>query len=160
MVDNAWALRDGLEDLRVRGRRPQEPRIPHAQLDAPGVRDGKIVTPIVPILVGDDWKAVSAAVGRAPFDAGVVANTALPPRSPVAALLRTSVMATHDRATIDRSLGPSERVKKSFQASTDLLPGPARCTISPFPGAKKEFGRTVVTLRGRSRNARSERRLR
>ena len=29
-----------------------------SQMDAPGVRDGNVVTPIIPVVVGDDWKAV------------------------------------------------------------------------------------------------------
>ncbi len=123
VLDNAWALRDGLEDLGFAVVRPQQLKSPTAQLDAPGVRDGAIVTPIVPILVGDDWKAV--LLWRALFDAGVFVNTALHPAVPPGgALLRTSVMATHDRATIDRSLEAFRMVKKSFEAEHGPLPGP------------------------------------
>ena len=62
-----------------------------------------ITTPIVPVVVGDDWKAV--LLWRALYDAGVYVNVALHPAVPPAgALLRTSVMATHDRATLDRAL--------------------------------------------------------
>ena len=58
-------------------------------------RVAAIVTPIVPVLVGDDWKA--ALLWRALYDAGVFVNTALHPAVPPGgALLRTSVMATHD----------------------------------------------------------------
>ncbi len=60
-----------------------------------GLRRSAIVTPIVPVLVGDDWKA--ALLWRALYDAGVFVNTALHPAVPPGgALLRTSVMATHD----------------------------------------------------------------
>jgi 8-amino-7-oxononanoate synthase len=94
-----------------------------AQLDAPGVLNGDIVTPIVPVVVGDDWKAV--LLWRALYDAGVFVNTALHPAVPPSgALLRTSVMATHDRATLDRSLDAFESVKKSFEAEHGPLPGP------------------------------------
>ena len=62
---------------------------------ADGSRPPRIVTPIVPVLVGDDWKA--ALLWRALYDAGVFVNTALHPAVPPGgALLRTSVMATHD----------------------------------------------------------------
>ena len=60
-------------------------------------RAADVVTPIVPVLVGDDWKA--ALLWRALYDAGVFVNSALHPAVPPGgALLRTSVMATHDRA--------------------------------------------------------------
>ena len=123
VLDNAWALRDGLEELGFAVVRPQQLRSPTAQLDAPGVRDGAIVTPIVPVLVGDDWKAV--LLWRALFDAGVFVNTALHPAVPPSgALLRTSVMATHDRATIDRALDAFAQVKRAFEAEHGPLPGP------------------------------------
>ena len=74
-----------------------------------------IVTPIVPILIGDDWKA--ALLWRALYDAGVFVNTALHPAVPPGgALLRTSVMATHDEQTLDRALETFARVKRDFEA--------------------------------------------
>ena len=122
VLDNARALRDGLEQLGFAVVRPQ--RLPAgAQLTAPGVVDGDVVTPIVPVLVGDDWKAV--LLWRALYDAGVFVNTALHPAVPPGgALLRTSVMATHDRATIDRALGMFAAVKAEFEAEHGPLPGP------------------------------------
>jgi 8-amino-7-oxononanoate synthase len=123
VLDNAWALRDGLEELGLAVVRPQPLGGPDVQQDAPGVRHGTIVTPIVPILVGDDWKAV--LLWRALYDAGVFVNTALHPAVPPSgALLRTSVMATHDRATIDRALEVFAAVKRSFEAEHGPLPGP------------------------------------
>ncbi len=81
-------------------------------------------TPIVPILVGDDWKA--ALLWRALYDAGVFTNCALHPAVPPAgALLRTSVMATHDEPTLDRALDAFARVKSAFEAEHGPLPGPA-----------------------------------
>ena len=63
-----------------------------------GAGTPRIVTPIVPVLVGDDWRA--ALLWRALYDGGVFVNTALHPAVPPGgALLRTSVMATHDEAT-------------------------------------------------------------
>ena len=57
----------------------------------------------MPVVVGDDWKAV--LLWRALYDAGVYVNVAIHPAVPPGgALLRTSVMATHDRAVLDRAL--------------------------------------------------------
>ena len=76
------------------------------------------MTPIVPVLVGDDWKAVF--LWRALYDAGIFVNTALHPAVPPGgALLRTSVMATHDRETLDRALD-------AFASVKDALRGRAR----------------------------------
>ncbi len=123
VLDNARYLRDGLEDLGFAVVRPQPLRSEHAQLDAPGVVGGEVVTPIVPVLVGDDWKAV--LLWRALWDAGVFVNTALHPAVPPSgALLRTSVMATHDRPTIDRALAAFGQVKATFEAEHGPLPGP------------------------------------
>jgi 8-amino-7-oxononanoate synthase len=81
-------------------------------------------TPIVPVLVGDDWKAV--LLWRALYDAGVYVNVALHPAVPPGgALLRTSVMATHDLDALDRALDAFERVKTAFEADHGPLPGPA-----------------------------------
>ncbi|WP_320672619.1 aminotransferase class I/II-fold pyridoxal phosphate-dependent enzyme [Patulibacter defluvii] len=112
VLDNARYLRDGLEALGYAVVQPQP---------LPG--GGDVVTPIVPVLVGDDWKA--ALLWRALFDGGVFVNTALHPAVPPGgALLRTSVMATHSRADLDRALGAFERVKREFEAEHGELPGP------------------------------------
>lgn len=85
---------------------------------------GDIVTPIVPVTIGDDWKA--ALIWKRLFDAGVFVNVALHPAVPPGgALLRTSVMATHDDATIDRALETMAMVKAAFEAEHGPLPGPA-----------------------------------
>ena len=82
-----------------------------------------ITTPIVPILVGDDWQA--ALLWRALYDGGVFTNCALHPAVPPGgALLRTSVMATHDTATLDRALEVFARVKREFESEHGPLPGP------------------------------------
>jgi 8-amino-7-oxononanoate synthase len=81
----------------------------------------EVTTPVVPVVVGDDWKAV--LLWRALYDAGVYVNVALHPAVPPAgALLRTSVMATHDEATLDRALGIFASVKAAFESEHGPLP--------------------------------------
>jgi 8-amino-7-oxononanoate synthase len=88
------------------------------------VRHGDLVTPIIPVLVEDDWKA--GLLWKALYDAGVFVNTALHPAVPPGgALLRTSVMATHDTATLDRALDAFASVKASFELEHGPLPRPA-----------------------------------
>jgi 8-amino-7-oxononanoate synthase len=80
-----------------------------------------IPTPVVPVLVEDDWRAV--LLWRALYDAGVYSNVAIHPAVPPGgALLRTSVMATHDRETLDRALDAFEAVKSAFEAEHGNLP--------------------------------------
>jgi 8-amino-7-oxononanoate synthase len=70
-----------------------------------------LFTSVVPVLVGDDWQA--ALFWKALYDAGVYTNVALYPAVPRGrALLRTSVMATHEKEHLDRALGIFERVGK------------------------------------------------
>jgi 8-amino-7-oxononanoate synthase len=45
---------------------------------------------------------------------------------PAGALLRTSVMATHDRSILDRALDAFSMVKRSFEAEHGPLPGGSR----------------------------------
>jgi 8-amino-7-oxononanoate synthase len=97
VLENVRYLSDGLRDLGLQ------------------VVETTHTTPIVPVVVGDDWKAV--LLWRALYDAGVYVNVALHPAVPPAgALLRTSVMATHDRTTLDRALAVFERVIEGFEA--------------------------------------------
>jgi 8-amino-7-oxononanoate synthase len=119
VLENARYLADGLNALGYRTLRGQPVRLgpePDSETDS-------IVTPIVPVLVGDDWKA--ALLWRALYDGGVFTNCALHPAVPPGgALLRTSVMATHDRATLDRALDVFATVKQEFEAEHGELPGP------------------------------------
>ena len=83
-----------------------------------------IITPIVPVRVGEDWKA--GLLWRALWDAGVFTNVAVHPAVPPdGALLRTSVMATHDDEVLDRALEIFAKVKREFEAVHGPLPGPS-----------------------------------
>ena len=85
-------------------------------------------------MVGDDWKAV--LLWRALYDAGVYVNVAIHPAVPPGgALLRTSVMATHDRAVLDRALAAFENVKRNFEREHGPLPEPRRIAHSPDDNA-------------------------
>ena len=96
---NTRYLHDGLAEL---GYQVMEPnRMPDGS---------EVITPIVPVLVGDDWKAVM--LWKALYDAGVYVNVAIYPAvQRGGALLRTSVMATHEREHLDRALDAFGRVK-------------------------------------------------
>jgi 8-amino-7-oxononanoate synthase len=116
-LENASYLADGLRSLGYRTL-AGEPVRTAPGADAPSE---SIVTPIVPVLVGDDWQA--ALLWRALYDAGVFTNCALHPAVPPGgALLRTSVMATHDRTTLDRALEAFAKVKREFEAEHGALP--------------------------------------
>jgi 8-amino-7-oxononanoate synthase len=81
----------------------------------------EILTPVVPVVVGDDWQA--GLLWKALYDAGVFVNTALHPAVPPGgALLRTSVMATHDEQVLDRALEAFADAKRSFEAEHGPLP--------------------------------------
>lgn len=118
-LENARYLSRGLQALGYRTLAGEPIRV-GPEPDSPRQ---SIVTPIVPVLVGDDWNA--ALLWRALYDAGVFTNCALHPAVPPGgALLRTSVMATHDRPTLDRALEVFATVKREFEAKHGALPGP------------------------------------
>jgi 8-amino-7-oxononanoate synthase len=113
VLDNARYLHQGLSALGFRV-------VPPTRLS-----DGtKVVTPVVPVVVGDDWKAVF--LWKALYEAGVYVNVAIHPAVPPAgALLRTSVMATHDQNTLDRALEAFGTAKRAFEAEHGPLPSAA-----------------------------------
>jgi len=102
LLGNAAYLREGLRGL---GLKVVEPgRLP----------DGSVATtPVVPVIVGDDWQAV--LLWKALFEAGVYTNVAIHPAVPPGgALLRTSLMATHEREQLDRALEIISRTIEEF----------------------------------------------
>ena len=78
-----------------------------------GFNIGNSVTPVVPIIIGDDqttfmmWKAL--------FEAGVFVNPVISPATPPGRqLLRTSYMATHTDAQLDQVLETFETIGKKL----------------------------------------------
>ncbi|HEU5142207.1 MAG TPA: aminotransferase class I/II-fold pyridoxal phosphate-dependent enzyme [Solirubrobacterales bacterium] len=102
LLGNAEYLRQGLRGL---GLKVIEPGT---------LADGSVATtPVVPVIVGDDWQAV--LLWKALFEAGVYTNVAIHPAVPPGgALLRTSLMATHEREHLDRALETIERTVATF----------------------------------------------
>jgi 8-amino-7-oxononanoate synthase len=102
LLDNASYLREALRGL---GLRVVEPgRLPGGTV---------ATTPVVPVIVGDDWQAV--LLWKALFEAGVYTNVAIHPAVPPSgALLRTSLMATHTREHLDAALATIERTIRDF----------------------------------------------
>ena len=91
--------------------------------------DGReATTPVVPVIVGEDWQAV--LLWKALFEAGVYTNVAIHPAVPPGgALLRTSLMATHERDQLDRALeifAEVQEVSRTFR-----------------PGRRKVFRRRI-----------------
>src|SRR4029453_9155689 len=107
LLDNASSPGPGFSELRLRVVEPGT------------LPDGtEATTPVVPVIVGEDWQAV--LLWKALFEAGVYTNVALHPAVPPGgALLRTSLMATHERAHLDRAL-------EIFTRGIAALPGPPR----------------------------------
>jgi 8-amino-7-oxononanoate synthase len=102
LLENAGYLREGFRSMGL-------------QVVEPGtLPDGtEATTPVVPVVVGEDWQAV--LLWKALFDAGVYTNVAVHPAVPPGgALLRTSLMATHETAQLDQALEIFERVIADF----------------------------------------------
>jgi 8-amino-7-oxononanoate synthase len=103
VLENARYLNRGLHDLGF------------DVVDPVKMADGSdMFTSVVPVRIGDDWQAV--LFWKALYDAGVYSNVAIHPAVPHGhALLRTSVMATHEVEHLDRALGIFERVGREAQ---------------------------------------------
>jgi 7-keto-8-aminopelargonate synthetase-like enzyme len=77
-----------------------------------GFNTGDSQTPIIPIIIGDDWPTIM--MWKALYEAGVYTNAVIPPGVPPSkSLLRTSYMATHTDEQMDRVLTLFEQVGKS-----------------------------------------------
>ncbi len=108
LADNAAYLHGGLTDLGLRVVEPT--RMATGE---------QVLTPIVPVIIGEDVRA--ATLWKALYDEGVYTNVALHPAVPPAgALLRTSLMATHEQEHLDRALAIFARV---IERSPELVNG-------------------------------------
>jgi 8-amino-7-oxononanoate synthase len=102
LLDNSAYLHRGFRELGLKVVEPTR------------LEDGtQVITPVVPVVVGEDWQAV--LLWKALFEAGVYTNVAIHPAVPPGgALLRTSLMATHEREHLDRALEAFSEVIKRF----------------------------------------------
>ena len=90
---NATHLRAGLQEL--------------------GFNTGRSATPIIPVILGED--TLTFRFWRALFDRGIFTNAAVRQAvAPGCSLLRTSVIATHTSAHIDRVLEAFEEVGRAL----------------------------------------------
>jgi len=90
---NATHLRNGLQEL--------------------GFHTGRSETPIIPVILGED--ILTFRFWRALFDRGIFTNAAVRQAvAPGSSLLRTSVIATHTPAQIDRVLEAFEEVGRAL----------------------------------------------
>ncbi len=112
VLANARYLHSGLSELGFRVVKPTR------------LQDGtEVVTPVVPIVVGDDFKALS--LWRALYEGGVYVNLMVHPAVPPAgALLRCSVMATHDHSTLDAAMEIFAAAKREYEREHGPLPAP------------------------------------
>ncbi len=75
---------------------------------------GHSETPIVPIIIGDQFKTLEA--WRILYQAGIFANVALPPAVPAkASMLRTSYTATHSETQLDAVLDTFKLLKTKLE---------------------------------------------
>lgn len=94
-------------------------------LQALGFNTGKSNTPIIPVIIGDDYRTMLA--WHALINEGVYTNPVGPPGVPPnQSLLRTSYMATHETHHLDRALRAFEVVGHNL----DLIP-PEREVAKP-----------------------------
>lgn len=78
-----------------------------------GFHLGDSQTPIIPVIIGDDLKCM--VFGKELLEAGVYVNSVVYPAVPrTSALLRTSVMATHEKRHLDEALEIFAKVGKKL----------------------------------------------
>jgi 8-amino-7-oxononanoate synthase len=93
----------------------------HNGFRALGFDTGVSVTPVVPVLVGDQVKCFR--FWKALFDQGVFTNPVIPPAvEPGHALLRTSYMATHTDDQLDRVLELFEKIGRKLKVIPETRP--------------------------------------
>jgi 8-amino-7-oxononanoate synthase len=84
-----------------------------SELERLGYDTGYSESPVIPVVVGDDWTAFTMV--RRLQEEGVFANPVITPAVPVGrAMIRTSYMATHTREHLDRSLEALSKVGREL----------------------------------------------
>ena len=84
------------------------------ELKALNYNTGSSQTPIIPIIIGDQFKTLQA--WDVLFKSGVYTNAALPPAVPShLSMLRTSIMATHTEDQLEKVLSVFRLVKKKLR---------------------------------------------
>jgi 8-amino-7-oxononanoate synthase len=103
----------------------------HNGFRAMGFDTGVSVTPVVPVLIGDQVKCFR--FWKALHEAGVFANPVIPPAvEPGHALIRTSYMATHTDEQLDRVLDIFEQIGKKL----DVIPQTRPSSYTPVQIAR------------------------
>jgi 8-amino-7-oxononanoate synthase len=103
----------------------------HNGFRAMGYDTGVSVTPVVPVLVGDQVKCFR--LWKALHEAGIFANPVIPPAvEPGHALIRTSYMATHTDEQLDRVLETFERLGRKM----NIIPETRPTTYTPVKIAR------------------------
>jgi 7-keto-8-aminopelargonate synthetase-like enzyme len=83
------------------------------ELSAMGYNTMNSTTPVIPLLIGDDYKTIQ--YWRALLDEGVYVNPVMYPAVEEGhGLVRTSYMATHERHHLDRALDVLRKVGRQF----------------------------------------------
>ena len=83
------------------------------ELSGMGFNIGRSVSPIIPIIIGDDTRTL--LIWKALFKAGVFVNPILAPAVPEGQqLLRTSYMATHTEEQLNRVLETFRKTGKQM----------------------------------------------
>jgi 8-amino-7-oxononanoate synthase len=109
LLANARYLHDGLKQLGL-----------HVPAPSTGPDGDPLVTPIVPVVVGEDSRAV--VLWKALWDHGVFANVALHPAVQEGQqLLRLSVMSTHTREHLDGALEAFEKAVPQAEAQLENM---------------------------------------
>jgi len=84
------------------------------ELRAMGFNIGETETPVIPIIIGDQFKALQA--WKYLFQEGIYTNVAIPPAvPPKLSLLRTSYMATHTDAQLEKILTVFKKLKNKLE---------------------------------------------
>jgi 8-amino-7-oxononanoate synthase len=99
-----------------------------AAFDEMGFNTGASQAPVIPIILGDEMLVFS--FWRSLFEEGIFANPVIAPAVPPdLALIRTSYMATHTDAELDRVLETFKKLGKKFGILGKPSPAPVKARV-------------------------------